>query len=759
MLRNFSRLSIFFLTVTACQQGDTPEPSRGHDLARDYFSFANTQEFVTDHLSLDLDVDFAAEALHGTATLSMRRIEPDAGEIILDTRDLSVESVSIASDDGDAVDADFRLGDRHDIMGTPLVINVPRRLAGQQKLAVTIAYRTSPESTALQWLPPELTAGGEHPFLFSQSQAIHARSWIPLQDTPAVRITYDATIRTPPELLAVMSANNDPAAERDGAHEFDMPQPIPPYLLAIAVGDIYFAPIGEQTGVYAEPEMLEASAFEFADTQAMLETAEAMFGPYQWGRYDLLILPPSFPYGGMENPRLSFLTPSLLAGDRSLVAVVAHELAHSWSGNLVTNATWRDGWLNEGWTSYLEKRLMEVIYSEERAAEENVLGYRELLLDFDELRPEMQALAPVLETGDPDDFQGTVHYHKGNLFLQYLENAVGREAFDGFIGKYFSDFAFGTITTEDFLDYLDENLLAAHEGTVTRAQAEEWLYEPGLPADALIPTSDSLDEAAAMATAWSSGEVDIEGIPFADWSPQATVHFINSLDGDLAHNKLSELDATLGLSGTRNAEIGRTWFIQVAERRYRPAYEQLEQHLRRYGRTRLVKPVYKALAENGSDLQLAQQMFAGARDTYHPLTVASIESVFRRAAEAEITAASIVRLFVAAYNAHNVDAMLTRVSDDVHWMSIDGGKVQTETSGKVALATEMAAYFKNSPSSRSEIRHIQTVGGYVSVVEEATWLSEDVEQSQCALAIYEVEEDLISNVWYHAAQPCGDAGD
>lgn len=759
MLHRISPLFLVVFTLAACTQSDVPEPTPGHDLTRDYFSFANTQKFVTDHLSLDLNVDFAAESLHGTATLSMRRVDADAVEIILDTRDLSIEGVSIASDDGDSVDADFRLGERHDIMGTPLVIRVPRELAARQKLAVSISYRTSPKSTALQWLPPGLTAGGEHPFLFSQSQAVHARSWIPLQDTPAVRITYEAAIRTPPELLAVMSANNDPAAQRDGAYRFDMPQPIPSYLLAIAVGNIYFAPIGEQTGVYSEPEMLEASAFEFADTQAMLETAEAMFGPYQWGRYDLLILPPSFPYGGMENPRLSFLTPSLLAGDRSLVAVVAHELAHSWSGNLVTNATWRDGWLNEGWTSYLEKRLMEVIYSEERAAEENVLGYRELLLDFEELQPEMQALAPVLESGNPDDFQGTVHYHKGNLFLQYLENAVGRETFDVFIGNYFSDFAFGTITTEDFLDYLDENLLSAHAGKVTRAQAEKWLYEPGLPADALIPTSDTLDEAAAMAVAWSSGEMAIEDIPFANWSPQATVHFINSLDADLTPVKLNELDATLDLSNTRNAEIGRTWFIQVAMRRYRPAYEQLEQHLRRYGRTRLVKPVYKALAENGSDLLPAQQMFAAARNIYHPLTVASIESVFRRAAEAEITAASIVRLYVAAHNARNVDAMLTRVSDDVRWMSIDGGKVRTETSGKAELAAEMAGYFESSPSSRSEIRHIQTVGGYVSVVEQASWLSGGVEKSQCALAIYEVEESLISNVWYHAAQPCGGSGE
>jgi len=340
------------LASLSCTQ-ETAEPVATDARWHDYFSFANTDQFVTENLSLDLTVDFEAEVLHGNATLRIRRIETGAAEIILDTRDLSIETVGFISASGELLNAEHRFGETHSIMGTPLFVSVPTVVQDTEELTLRIDYRTSPKSTALQWLPPGLTAGLEQPFLFSQSQAIHARSWIPLQDTPAVRITYTATIHTPPELLAVMSANNDPAAERDGTYEFEMPQPIPSYLLAIAVGNIYFAPIGDETGVYSEPELLDASVFEFADTQAMLETAEAMFGPYQWGRYDLLILPPSFPYGGMENPRLSFLTPSLLAGDRSLVSVVAHELAHSWSGNLVTNATWRDGWLNEGWTSYL----------------------------------------------------------------------------------------------------------------------------------------------------------------------------------------------------------------------------------------------------------------------------------------------------------------------------------------------------------------------------------------------------------------------
>ena len=621
------------LAAVACSEPEMPETVVEDTRSRDFFSFANTDHFVTDHLALDLIVDFDAEELRGSATLHLRRVDTDATEIILDSRDLTIENASFVTESGEAVPAEHHFGEDHDILGTPLIVSVPAEAQTSAELTLTINYRTSPTSTALQWLPPELTAGGEHPFLFSQSQAIHARSWVPLQDTPAVRITYNATIKTPAELLAVMSANNDPAAGRIGTFEFEMPQPIPSYLLAIAVGNIYFSPIGDRTGVYSEPETLEASAFEFADTQTMLETAEAMFGPYQWGRYDLLILPPSFPFGGMENPRLSFLTPSLLAGDRSLVSVVAHELAHSWSGNLVTNATWRDGWLNEGWTSYLELRLMEVIYSKDRAAEENLLGYREMLLDFETVKPELQALAPPLETGDPDDFQGTIHYHKGNLFLQYLENAFGREIFDEFISDYFEDFAFGTITSEQFLDYLDENLLSVHEGKVSRAQAEEWLYGPGLPDDALIPSSASLDDAARMAVLWSQGEIDIVDLPESDWSSQAMVHFINSLDTELSTEKLSELDAALRLSDTHNAEIGRRWFIQVAQRQHHPAYDKLEQYLMRFGRTRLVRPVYVALAQNGSDLEFARKLFTEARGTYHPLTNASIEAVFRRVAE------------------------------------------------------------------------------------------------------------------------------
>jgi hypothetical protein len=407
-----------------------------------------------------------------------------------------------------------------------------------------------------------------------------------------------------------------------------MPQPIPSYLLALAVGNLEFASFGADTGVYAEPEILPAAAWEFADTQAMLDAAEALYGPYRWGRYDLLILPPSFPYGGMENPRLSFITPSLLAGDRSLVSVIAHELAHSWSGNLVSNRTWRDIWLNEGTTTYLEARLMEVLYGKERADEERLLTWLDLHEKLQTVDAAMQPLAPVFETGDPDEAQDGLEYAKGQMLLEHLEARFGRAVFDRYMAEYFEHFAFQAISSEQFLDYIDQHLLQAHPGIFTRAQLEQWLYQPGLPADATAPTSRSLEAAAASARAWASGELAVDKLSTVDWSPQATVYFIKALPAGVGPDQLAELDRALGLSVSRNAEIGRAWFIEVAKRRHLAAYPELPGYLARYGRSRLVEPVFAALVANGEDAELAEQLFESVRGAYHPLTVAAIEKHF-----------------------------------------------------------------------------------------------------------------------------------
>ena len=457
----------------------------------DYHSFANVADFRVRHVELDLTVDFTARRLIGRADLTVARQSPAARQLILDTRDLDIRSVSLLAPGGALTRLEFKLGTAREFFGRPLQIQMPAAGAAADSV-VRIDYQTQPQASGLQWLTPAQTAGKKHPYLFSQSQSIHARSWIPLQDSPQVRVTYRATIRAPNGLRAVMSAAHErgdaqPDANGLTTYRFEMREAIPSYLIAIAVGDIAFRSLGARTGVYTEPAVLEAAAKEFADLERMVSTCEKLFGPYRWGRYDLLILPPSAPFGGMENPRLSFITPTVLAGDKSLVALIAHELAHSWSGNLVTNATWRDFWLNEGFTVYLERRIVEALYGQRREQMEDVLGLQSLRRNMAELAPADQHLAIDLRGRDPDDGITEVAYEKGKLFLQFLESRFGRDTLDAFLRGYFDHFAFQSIDTEQFLDYLRAHLLAKQPDAVSEQQIHAWVYEPGLPGFAVLP--------------------------------------------------------------------------------------------------------------------------------------------------------------------------------------------------------------------------------------------------------------------------------
>ncbi|HSN73397.1 MAG TPA: M1 family aminopeptidase/hydrolase, partial [Steroidobacteraceae bacterium] len=435
MTRHFV-LAGLFLVLAACgkqEPSSSPaatDPAPSADTApvatteRDQFTHSNYEDVRVTHVDLDLDVDFDERVLAGTATLDLEYLDRSVGELVLDTNDLEITQVEARTDDWQAVK--FELGPDAEPLGAPLTIALPE---GTQSVRIT--YRTDPGAAGLQWLTPAQTAGKEHPFLFSQNQAIHARSMVPIQDTPAVRLTYSATLRTPPELLAVMSAEQDPDGTRDGEYHFSMPQPIPAYLIALAIGDIAFEAIDERIGVYAEPSVVGAAAREFADTPQMAEANIALYGPYRWGRYDMIVLPPSFPFGGMENPRLTFLTPTLIAGDKSLTNVVAHELAHSWSGNLITNTTWRDAWLNEGFTSYVENRVMEALYGVERATMERALDFETLRKDVAEAeRPELTQLKMPADLAHPDEAFSQVSYVKGAFFLKFLEQRFGREVFD-----------------------------------------------------------------------------------------------------------------------------------------------------------------------------------------------------------------------------------------------------------------------------------------------------------------------------------------
>lgn len=596
----------------------------------DYHSYANVDQFRVTHLEMDLQVDLDTKVIDGVVGLEIKRLDPRATQLVLDTKGMTINDVSQKATDVLGATAKsqtvwvsrpFHLEKPDPLLGSALVIDLPPSHKAVE--VVRIDYETLPTAGALQWLTPK-QAGGHKGFLYTQSEPIGTRTWIPLQDTPQVRATYTATIHTDSGVRAVMSAENDPKHKRNGEYSFVMPQAIPSYLIALAVGDLAFKETGPRTGVYAEKSVVSAAAKEFADTESMIATGEKLFGPYRWSRYDILVLPPSFPIGGMENPRLSFITPTVIAGDKSLVSVIAHELAHSWSGNLVTNATWRDVWLNEGFTVFLESRITAAVYGEQREAMEAVLGLQSLRAELATLAPKDQVLAIDLRDRDPDLAFSEVPYQKGRLFLSFLEAKFGRERFDAFLHAYFDHFAFQSITTEQFNDYLQANLLDRFPGIVTRDQVLTWEHAPGIPADAVLPTSGAFGPVDQAREAWLAGTLAAKQLGL-DWVTQQWLYFLNNLPAALNPKQLAELDEAHGLTRSQNAEIEHSWLKIVIRNNYQPSYPRLEEYLKTIGRRKLIVPLYAELMKTPAGTLFAKRVYAKARPGYHPSTVAALD--------------------------------------------------------------------------------------------------------------------------------------
>lgn len=584
--------------------------------ADDPHSYANSGEFRTTHAALDLAADFDKRTLSGYVDLTLERLDPDATQLILDTRDLAIKSVTLQS--ATPATLKYALGATDAILGTPLRIALPDKLA--MPFVVRISYQTSPGASGLQWLTPAQTAGKKQPYMYSQSQAIHARSWIPLQDTPQIRLTYEAHIRTPPSLLAVMSAENQIDTPRDGDYRFRMPQPIPSYLFALGIGDLSFKPIGPRTGVYAESVTVAAAANEFADVESMLSACEKLFGPYRWGRYDLLILPPSFMWGGMENPRLTFLTPTAIAGDRSLVALIAHELAHSWSGNLVTNASWSSVWLNEGFTNYLERRIVEALYGVDRRAMDDVLGMQSVKRDIADLTARndvaLTRLNADLRGRDPDDAFSEIPYEKGRLFVGFLEARLGRPKLDSFLRAYFDHFAYRSVNTSDFVEYLSQHLLSQPGINVTQAEIDEWMNGTGLPSSVVLPVSNAFERVDAQRSEWLQGKKTARQLDTAQWTTQQWLNFLDNLPADVSTARLAELDAAFKFTSATNNEIAHSWLLNAIRANYTPAWPRLEQFLTSIGRRKLVKDLYEALLKTPDGAAQARTIYARARPLY-----------------------------------------------------------------------------------------------------------------------------------------------
>jgi len=625
-VNRFASIVLAMTVVAGCAERQEPEASAAGSAAVDIHSYARPLEARVTHVDLDLTADFEARRLAGTATLDVAR-EAGADSVVLDVKTLEIEAVT--APDGQPLE--YALGPEDPILGRALAVKLPEGVD-----RIVIRYATSPDAAAVQWLEPAQTAGKRRPFLFTQGQAILTRTWIPTQDSPGIRQTYSARVVVPEGLRAVMSAemltpDGEPVEGQRGvrAYRFRMNEPIPPYLIALAIGELEFREVGPRTGVYAEPPVIEAAAAEFAEMEEMLAAAERLYGPYRWGRYDVLVLPPSFPFGGMENPRLTFATPTVLAGDRSLVALVAHELAHSWSGNLVTNATWSDFWLNEGFTSYIENRIMEELRGPEYAAMLRVIARQDLLAAFEELggpdAPDTR-LHIDLAGRDPDAGMTSVPYDKGAAFLRTIELAAGRERFDAFLRDYFDRYAFQPMTTEGFLRYLNENLIRGDEALATAIRAEEWAYGTGLPSNAPQETSDAFAKVDAQVQAFRDG-APIGSLQTDGWSTHEWLHFLRGLDGQYDIERLRALDARFRLTQTGNSEMLFEWLRIAIRNRYEPALPALDRFLVSQGRRKFLRPLYADLIATEWGRPIAEDIYRRARPGYHAVSRATIDEL------------------------------------------------------------------------------------------------------------------------------------
>ncbi len=588
---------------------------------KDVHSFANTDEVIVTHLALDLKINFEKKEIGGKVTLTVNN-KTKARTLIVDTRDLVIQRATL---DEKELLTTFTLGAADKFLGQPLSIAI----LPETKI-VTIYYNTKPNAAALQWLEPSQTAGKQKPFLFTQSEAILARTWVPCQDGPGVRITYNAKISVPSDLMAVMSAKNEVKKNVNGVYVFEMNQPVPSYLLALAVGDLEFRPIGNRAGVFAEPSVVDKAAWEFADVEKMISSAEELYGPYRWERYDIIVLPPSFPFGGMENPRLTFATPTILAGDRSLVALIAHELAHSWSGNLVTNATWNDFWLNEGFTVYVELRIMEKVYGRNYSEMLAQLAYKDLLSTLHDLgkKNDDTKLFLNLVNRNPDDGMTDIAYNKGYFFLRLCEETFGREQWDTFLKSYFNEHSFQSMTTEKFLAYLRTHLMKGNISFKEKLQIEAWVYGVGLPNNCPKVNATEFEKVTAQANLFLHG-TSASKLETKNWTTHHWLHFMHELPDTLSQQQMIALDYTFNFSRTGNSEIACEWFQKAIAAKYETAYGPMEKFLMNVGRRKFLKPLYTKLAKSPDGKAWAKNVYAKARPGYHSVAYNTIDEILK----------------------------------------------------------------------------------------------------------------------------------
>jgi len=624
MIKRLFPIIIAFTLFSCNQKKETTEDikEKGNQLAIEInnHSYGNVDKISTNHLHLELNVDFDNKTLKGVARHNMDN--KGVEKAVFDIKKLNIEKVTLGNPENEK-ETTFSIGKYDSLLGSPLIVDISK-----EDENINIYYSTAKDADALDWLDAELTGSKKHPYLYTQGQAILTRSWIPVQDTPGNRFTYSADLKVPSELLALMSATNPTEKNETGEYHFEMKQPIPSYLLALTVGELEYRRLSDNSGVYAEPHLIEVAKEEFKDIPKMIDAAEALYGKYLWDVYDVIVLPYSFPFGGMENPRLTFLTPTLIAGDGSLVSTIAHELAHSWSGNLVTNASWEDFWLNEGFTVYFENRIMEEVYGKEVANMLAIIEFQELENTIQELNTQDRErdthLKLNLDDRDPDDGMTDVAYVKGAFFLKTLEEKVGREDFDKFINGYFNAHKFETLTTEDFVKYLKTNLLTPLN---VDFNTDEWIYGAGIPENTIRIESKRFEIVQELAKGITEGKALPKNLKRGDKITQEWLAFIRAFNGGLSKEVMTAIDQQLNFKNSGNSEIMSEWYVLGIKNDYTEIRPEIKAFLKKVGRRKYLEPLYITLAGTKETLEWAKDVYKEARPYYYAVSFNTIDKI------------------------------------------------------------------------------------------------------------------------------------
>lgn len=568
-------------------------------------SFTNADQVTTTHADISLFLDFNTKIVQGTVTYQFLSLQDGLTHVILDTKYLIIKSVESANS--------WTMGQTHDVIGTPLAIELPQPVSAQQSFSLTIHYETTDKCTGLTWMSPSNTSGKKHPFCFTQCEAIHCRTLLPTQDSPQVKFTIDYSIEVEvPYTVAAGAIFKSIVDQPNNRRRFlsSLKIPIPAYLVAFAAGNIVSQEVGPRSRVYCEPEILEASVYEFGETETFLSTAENLLTPYEWEEYNILVLPGSFAYGGMENPTLTFMTPTLIAGDRSLTSTVGHEIAHSWTGNLVTNRNWEHFWLNEGFTVYVERKILERMFGVPVAHMHGLVGRKGLqeAVDFYGHDSNFTRLNLNLGDVDPDDAFSRVPYEKGYTLLMVLEQKVGEERFLSFLRDYIMRFRLKTVVSDDFVEMFGRYF------PDVQVDWQTWLRGTGMPHEYPV-----LDDSLEKQVNETYERVKVPGYEFVGnevdgWRVDQIVMLLEKCCADVKPH-YRQMGVMLHFNSSNNYEIKYRWVTIIILLNMVENFDQIRYFLTTQGRMKYVRPIYRLLIKNGH-LELAQDLFNMTRDYY-----------------------------------------------------------------------------------------------------------------------------------------------